>query len=139
MRYEFSYRADLDDPVSVLTSEKRTYFVNETIHLSAFTSSDDQGIISYMFHVNDENSTLWLMSPNWTLVHNTTGNITVKVSVMDISGRISRSPSGDPRRARSICMLGSGRPAGIFGNGAARRMSCSAARWMMPPARLSTR
>ena len=89
--HSFSYKCDLTDPISVIKSERSTYHVNETILISASSSTDIVDIDVYHFYFIEDNKSTWSRSPNITISRHAPGNISIQVKVIDISGRSSIS------------------------------------------------
>ncbi|MGA1792723.1 MAG: C25 family cysteine peptidase [Thermoplasmatota archaeon] len=87
----FLYKYDDQDPVSVISVDRYTYYLDEIINLSAMGSSDENGPLLYMFNTSDDRTSLWVDEVNWTITFNQTGNFSVRLMVMDNSGRSSLS------------------------------------------------
>ncbi len=89
--HSFSYKCDLTDPIPIITSIKGIYHVNETILISASSSTDLMGIDMYHFHFIEDNTSTWSKSSNITMSRSTPGNLSIRVEAIDISGRSSIS------------------------------------------------
>lgn len=87
----FPYYCDISDPRAVITAKARTYFVNQTIELSANSSADDMEIGSYLFRSSGENISLLKTTPKYSFTPTAPGNYTFDVVVSDLSGRYNIS------------------------------------------------